>query len=110
MTAHVHPTITFIYYLCVYFSRMSSKKVFAARVRSEGKITIPTEVRDQLNLQQGELLEVSIHKPEWYELLDWSQMSQTVVNFNALPPKAQSYITTNFSCDSTGLYWGQKDV
>ena len=89
---------------------MSSKFDFAARVRSEGKITIPSELRSELNIEQGDIIRVSVHKPEWYELLDWSQMSSSTVNFNALPLNAQTYISTNYSCDSGGNSWRKQDV
>ena len=85
---------------------MSSKIDFSARIRAEGKITIPVDLRKQLNLNQGDIVKMSVNKPEWYEMLDWSQMDSSLVNFNAFPSDAQSYISTSYSCDSTGKTWG----
>lgn len=89
---------------------MSSKYGFVTHVRGEGKVTIPSELREQLNLQQGDLVEVSIHKPEWYEMLDWSQMSASVINYSALPNEARNYISATYSCDSSGVPWRKQDV
>lgn len=49
---------------------MSSKFDFTARVRSEGKITIPSELREQLNIQRGELLQFAVHRSALLEALD----------------------------------------
>lgn len=116
-TTQNHPSLwqtitteTLIYNPRVYFSRMSSKFNFPAKVRREGKITIPIEVRDQMNLKEGTFVNVSVSKTKWYEMLDWSQMSQTVVNFSALPSDAQNYISSNYTCDSRGTAWRTNDV
>jgi len=86
---------------------MSSKIDFTAKVRSEGKITIPAEIREQLSIDKGEYVQVSIHKSEWYEMLDWGTMDSTLMNFNNFPDKAKNYITTTYSCDSSGNKWGE---
>ena len=85
---------------------MSSNFDFSARVRSEGKITIPAEIREQMNLSQGEFIEVSIKKSKWYEMLDWSTMNSNLVNFTNFTPQAQNYIQTTYSCDAQGNKWG----
>lgn len=56
---------------------------FVARVRKDGKITIPTEVRDLLKIKPNELLDVNIRKPNWWEMLDWDEMGEDA--FNRLP-------------------------
>ena len=86
---------------------MSSKIDFTAKVRSEGKITIPVEIREQLSIEKGEYVQVSIHKSEWYEMLDWGTMDSMLVNFNAFPEQMKTYITTTYSCDSGGNKWGE---
>ena len=89
---------------------MSSKFDFTARVRSEGKITIPSELREQLNVQQGDFVNVSVQKPEWYEMIDWGQMNSATINLNTLPVEAQNYIITTYSCDSGGSPWRRENV
>jgi AbrB family looped-hinge helix DNA binding protein len=84
---------------------MSKEFSFTARIRQEGKITIPAELRDQMNLDEGTFVEVSLHKTQWYEMLDWHQMSNQTVNFSALPTDAQNYIASNYSTDSSGTPW-----
>ncbi len=85
---------------------MSSKKDFTAKIRAEGKITIPSAIREKMNLEQGDIINVSVNKPEWYEMLDWSQMDSALVNFNAFPSDAQAYIASSYSCDLSGKTWG----
>ena len=65
------------------------KKTFAATIRVEGKITIPIEIRKQLLLVPGDLVELTIKKPDWWELLDWSEMKQT---FDILPLEIKNKI------------------
>ena len=89
---------------------MSSNFDFSARVRSEGKITIPAEIREQMNLSQGEFIEVSIKKSKWYELLDWGTMDGATINWTNMNSDTQTYISTNYSCDSHGNPWGETNV
>ena len=63
---------------------------FIARVRAEGKITIPKELRKLLTINQGDLVTLTIKKPEWWELLDWTEMGPEA--FNRLPEETQQKI------------------
>lgn len=89
---------------------MSSTLGFTAKVRKEGKITIPSEIREQLNLKQGDFIQASVSKTKWYELLDWSQMNSTVVNIANMPAEARNYITSNYTTDASGITWRTNNV
>ena len=56
---------------------------FVAYVRKEGKITIPKEIRDQHKINEGDLLDFSLRKPNWWDMLDWDSMGKKA--WNRLP-------------------------
>lgn len=56
---------------------------FVARVRKDGKITIPKEVRELLEINPGEFVDIKIKKPSWWDMLDWDEMGEEA--FNRLP-------------------------
>lgn len=60
---------------------MSSKFDFTARVRSEGKITIPSELREHLNLQPGELLKLTVHRTVLDDLFDLFENKEKLGKF-----------------------------
>ena len=53
---------------------------FVARVRKDGKITIPKEIRGYMAIGEGDLIEVSLKKPMWWDMLDWDNMGQKTWN------------------------------
>ena len=74
---------------------MSKKADFVSRVRKEGKITIPKEHRELLNINRGDLIEVSVRKPSWWEMIDWDEMDLGDVNMSNFPKEAAEYIRTH---------------
>ena len=74
---------------------MSKKVGFVSRVRTEGKITIPKEHRELLDIKKGDLIEVSIRKPNWWEMLDWDEIDLSNVNLSGFPKEAHEYIRNN---------------
>lgn len=71
---------------------MSKKTEFVSRVRAEGKITIPKKYRELLNIKKGDLVELSVKKPSWWEMLDWDEIDLSNVNLSRFPEEAQEYI------------------
>ena len=71
---------------------MSSKIDFTAKVRSEGKITIPAEVRNRLSISQGDTVKVSVKKDDWYEMIEWSVTGTAFLNMDGLTADAHAYI------------------
>ena len=63
---------------------------FVARIRKDGKITIPKEVRDLLKVEADDLYEISMRRPNWWELLDWNKMGQEA--FDRLPEEIKQKI------------------
>ncbi|GAF87022.1 unnamed protein product [marine sediment metagenome] len=63
---------------------------FVARVRKDGKITIPKEIRELLKIEPHELVDIDIRKPNWWDLLDWDEMGEEA--FNRLPEKIKEKI------------------
>ncbi len=56
---------------------------FVARVRKDGKITIPKEIRELLKIKPDEFVDINIRKPDWWDMLDWDEMGEEA--FNRLP-------------------------
>ena len=81
---------------------MSKVVKFPSKVRKEGKITIPIEHRKLLGIKRGDIVEVSLHKPEWYELLNWDEIDLSEVNMKAFPKEAVEYIRTHTKQFLTG--------
>ena len=81
---------------------MSKTVKFPSKVRKEGKITIPVEHRKLLGIKRGDIVEVSLHKPEWYELLDWNEIDMSLVNLKAFPKEAVEYIRNHTKQFLTG--------
>ena len=71
---------------------MSSKIDFTAKVRSEGKITIPVDVRNRLSINQGDTVKVSVKKDDWYEAIDWIVTGTSFLNMDGLTEDAHAYI------------------
>jgi len=63
---------------------------FVARVRKDGKITIPKEIRELLKIEPSELVNIDIRKPNWWDLLDWDEMGEEA--FNRLPKEIKQKI------------------
>jgi len=66
---------------------------FVARVRKDGKITIPKEIRELLKIEPGELVNIDIRKPNWWDLLDWDELGEEA--FNRLPEEIKQKIKRN---------------
>ena len=65
-------------------------ETFIAKVRAEGKITIPKELRINHKINQGDYVTITIKKPEWWEFLNWDEMGKKA--FDRLPPEIQQKI------------------
>ena len=63
---------------------------FIARLRKDGKITIPKEIRELLKIEPGELVDIDIKKPNWWDLLDWDEMGEEA--YNRLPEEIKQKI------------------
>ena len=63
---------------------------FVARVRKDGKITIPKEIRELLKIEPSELVNIDIRKSNWWDLLDWDEMGEEA--FNRLPEEIKQKI------------------
>ena len=63
---------------------------FVARIRKDGKITVPKDVRDLLKVQADDLYEITMRKPDWWDLLDWNEMGQEA--FDRLPDEIKQKI------------------
>ena len=63
---------------------------FVACIRANGKMTIPKEVRDLLNIKPDDLYLVRIRRPDWWEMLDWDEMGQEA--FDRLPDEIKQKI------------------
>ena len=66
---------------------------FVTRVRKDGKITIPKEIRELLKIEPNELVDIDIRKPNWWDLLDWDKMGEEA--FNRLPEEIKEKIKRN---------------
>lgn len=81
---------------------------FIAQVRTEGKITIPAETRRHLILVPGDIIKVTVEKPNWYEMIDWTQMNPMMVNLDKFPKKAVDYIHETYTYDPAKGKWTEK--
>ena len=63
---------------------------FVARIRKDGKITIPKEVRELLKVEADDLYEINMRKPNWWEMIDWNEMPQEA--FDKLPDEIKKKI------------------
>ena len=63
---------------------------FVARVRKDGKITIPKEIRELLKIEPHEFVDIDIRIANWWDLLDWDKMGEEA--FNRLPEEIREKI------------------
>lgn len=63
---------------------------FVARVRKDGKITIPTEIRELLKINPKDFVDINIRKPNWWDLIRWDEMGEEA--FNSLPEEIKKKI------------------
>ncbi len=63
---------------------------FVARVRKDGKITIPKEIRELLKIEPHEFVDIDIRIANWWDLLDWDEMGEEA--FNRLPEEIREKI------------------
>lgn len=63
---------------------------FIARVRKDGKITIPKEIRELMKIEPDEFVDIRIRKANWWDMLDWDSMGEEA--FNRLPEEIKQKI------------------
>ena len=72
---------------------------FVARVRKDGKITIPKEIRELLKIEPHEFVDIDIRIANWWDLLDWGEMGEEA--FNRLPEEIREKIKRNLDASLT---------